>query len=93
MLLYWTCLAFACEQGFATFDFGRSTAGEKTYKFKEQWGAKPSPMNWHYWMRRGGEIPNITPDNPKYKLAIGLWKKLPLTLTRILGPSIVKNIP
>jgi hypothetical protein len=93
MLLYWSCLEFACERGFRVFDFGRSTAGESTYMFKEQWGAVPSPMNWHYWLAQGEELPEINPDNPKYRLAIGMWKKLPVPLTRILGPRLVRNIP
>lgn len=93
MLLYWSCLKFACEKGFTTFDFGRSTKEESTYRFKEQWGAKPSPMVWSYWVRDKGNIPDITPRNRKYHLAIGIWKKLPLPVTRMLGPRIIKNIP
>ena len=93
MLLYWSCLKFACEKGFAVFDFGRSTQGESTYKFKEQWGAKPTPLIWNYWIREGGKVPDITPGNVKYQLAIGVWKKLPVPVTQILGPRIIKNIP
>ena len=93
MLLYWTCLKFACEQRYGTFDFGRSTAEESTYKFKEQWGATPSPMIWSYWVRGEGNLPDLTPRNSKYKLAIGIWKRLPLPVTKILGPRIIKNIP
>jgi len=93
MLLYWTVLQFACENGFTVFDFGRSTPGEGTFKFKEQWGATPTPMRWHYWLRSNGAIPEITPRNPKYRIAIDLWKKLPVSVTRFLGPHIVKNIP
>jgi FemAB-related protein (PEP-CTERM system-associated) len=93
MLLYWSCLEFACSQGFRVFDFGRSTVGEGTYRFKEQWGAEPSPMNWHYWMADAGTLPEINPRNPKYRLAIAMWKKLPVPLTKLLGPSIVRNIP
>jgi FemAB-related protein (PEP-CTERM system-associated) len=93
MLLYWSCLKFACEQGYRTFDFGRSTAGESTYKFKEQWGATPSPMVWSYWVRGGGNMPDLTPRNPKYRLAIGIWRRLPLPVTQILGPRIIRNIP
>lgn len=93
MLLYWTCLSFACEGGYPLFDFGRSTVGESTFRFKEQWGAKPVQLHWHYWLRRNGDMPDITPRNPKYKLAVELWKKLPVTVTRVLGPHIVKNIP
>lgn len=93
MLLYWSCLKFACEKGFTTFDFGRSTKEESTFKFKEQWGATPHPMVWSYWVRDEGNIPDITPRNRKYQLAIGIWKKLPVPVTQMLGPRIIKNIP
>jgi serine/alanine adding enzyme len=93
MLLYWSVLKFACENGYKVFDFGRSTTGEGTCKFKEQWGAKPIQLYWHYWMRDGGPLPEINPKNPKYQLAIKIWQKLPVSLTRFLGPRIVKNLP
>jgi serine/alanine adding enzyme len=93
MLLYWSCLKFACENGFTTFDFGRSTKEESTYKFKEQWGATPSPMVWSYWVQDEGNVPDITPRNRKYRFAIEIWKKLPLPVTQMLGPRIIKNIP
>jgi len=93
MLLYWSCLKFACEKGFTIFDFGRSTVDESTYRFKEQWGAAPTPMIWSYWVRNEGKMPDITPRNRKYHFAIGIWKKLPLSVTRMIGPRIIRNIP
>jgi len=93
MLLYWTVLQYACENGYNVFDFGRSTPGEGTYKFKEQWGARPVQLYWHYWMRNNGTMPELNPHNPKYEAAIKIWKKLPITLTNLIGPSIVKNLP
>ena len=93
MLLYWTCLEFGCKSGYETFDFGRSTPQESTFRFKQQWGATPLPLHWHYWMKKGESLPDISVRNPKYQLAIAAWKKLPLSLTRFLGPRIVRNIP
>jgi serine/alanine adding enzyme len=93
MLLYWTCLQFSCENGYSVFDFGRSSMGESTYKFKQQWGAMPVQLNWHYWVRDNKPIPDISPANSRYQLAIKMWKKLPLPVTRVLGPRIVKNLP
>ena len=58
MLLYWTLLANSCEQGARYFDFGRSTPGESTYKFKEQWGAKPWPLHWHNIIVDGKPVPD-----------------------------------
>jgi serine/alanine adding enzyme len=92
MLLYWNCLKVACEKGFRVFDFGRSTPGEGTYKFKEQWGAQPVPLHWHYWLRNGGPLPELNPKNPKYQLAIRFWKSLPVGVTRLIGPHVVKYL-
>ncbi|MBK8335779.1 MAG: FemAB family PEP-CTERM system-associated protein [Sterolibacteriaceae bacterium] len=93
MLLYWASLSFACEQGYKVFDFGRSTPGEGTFKFKQQWGAQPIQLYWYYWLRDGESLPNLNPKNPKYSLAISIWKKLPLAVTNWLGPIVVRNIP
>ncbi len=93
MLLYWSSLMFACEKGFRTFDFGRSTPGEGTYQFKEQWGAKPAQLYWHYWLKNGASMPELNPKNPKYRLAISIWKRLPVGMTKFIGPAIVKNLP
>lgn len=93
MLLYWSSVKFACEKGYKVFDFGRSTPNEGTYRFKEQWGAKPVQLYWYYWIRNGGTVPELNPGNPKYSTAITIWKKLPVSMTRIIGPSIVKNLP
>jgi hypothetical protein len=93
MLLYWSCLEFACRRGYTVFDFGRSTPGEGTFRFKEQWGARPHQLYWYYWLRAGGQIPQVNPANPKYRTAIALWQRLPLGVTRWAGPRIVKYIP
>jgi len=93
MLLYWSVLQFACEHGFRVFDFGRSSPDSGTYRFKAQWGALPVPLYWHYWLREGGTLPDLTPRNPKMQLAIRAWQKLPVAVTRLIGPSIVKNLP
>ena len=93
MFLYWNCLKYACEQGYRIFDFGRSTVGQPTYKFKEQWGAQPVEHYWHYWLDEGRALPQLNPQNPKFKLAIATWQRLPLSLTRLLGPTIAKHLP
>lgn len=93
MLLYWESLRFGCENGYESFDFGRSTPGEGTYRFKEQWGAKPLQLFWHYWLREQEPMPELNPSNPRYRLAIDLWKRLPVPLANRIGPRIVRNLP
>lgn len=92
-ILYWEAIKYAIENGFKRFDFGRSTVGEGTYKFKEQWGAKPIPMHWQYLMRENRPLPELSPSNPKFQLAIRIWQRLPLPVANLLGPPIVRNIP
>jgi FemAB-related protein (PEP-CTERM system-associated) len=93
MLLYWSVLEFAIKQNYKRFDFGRSTPGEGTFKFKEQWGTKPVPLHWQYWLANGNQLPELAPTNSKYQLAINVWQKLPLFVTRFVGPAIIRNIP
>ena len=93
MLLYWEILKYAIKQGYRNFDFGRSSKDSGTYRFKQQWGAQPRPLYWHYWQASGDTLPSLNPDNPRYALAIKVWQRLPLTVTRALGPLIVKNLP
>lgn len=92
-ILYWKAISFAIESGFTTFDFGRSTPDEGTYKFKQQWGAKPLQLYWQYLLREGESLPEMNNKNPKYRVAISIWQKLPVALTRIIGPGIVRSIP
>lgn len=92
-LLYWDAIQFARERYAGVFDMGRSTPNEGTFKFKSQWGAEPLPLHWEYHLMAQRELPNVSPANPKYHLAISLWQKLPLSLTRRVGPMIVRTIP
>lgn len=93
MLLYRCVLEHACHEGFSVFDFGRSTPGAGAYKFKEQWGARPVQLNWHYWLSNGGPLPDLSPANAKFKLAVSLWQRLPLFVAAHLGPAVVRYIP
>jgi FemAB-related protein (PEP-CTERM system-associated) len=92
MLMYWHLLERAVQRGQAVFDFGRSSVDGNTYRFKKQWGAEPFPATWQYYVRKG-TIAAVRPDNPRYGRMIRLWRRLPLALTRLLGPAVVRGIP
>jgi FemAB-related protein (PEP-CTERM system-associated) len=92
-MLYWEAIKLAIGKGFTRLDFGRSTPEEGTFNFKKQWGAEPIQLNWQYLLPEGSSLPELNPKNPKFEMAIRVWQKLPLPVTRILGPHIVKNIP
>ncbi len=93
MFLYWEVLKFAIKQNYSQFDFGRSSKNVGTYRFKQQWGARPKQLYWHYWLGNSESPPSLNPSNPKYALIIKVWKSLPVILANLLGPAIVKNLP
>jgi FemAB-related protein (PEP-CTERM system-associated) len=92
MLMYWHLLCRAIERQQNTFDFGRSSRDSNTFRFKHQWGAQPHPAIWQYYLRRGS-IDEMRPTSPRYQRMIAIWKLLPVRLTRLLGPAIVRGIP
>jgi FemAB-related protein (PEP-CTERM system-associated) len=93
MILYWEAITQAAREGLAEFCFGRSTEGSGPHRFKKQWGAEPTPLAWEYILSPGKDLPGLNPDNPKYRLAVWLWQRLPLGWTKRLGPPIVRHIP
>jgi len=93
MMLYGAVLRYACEQGYRWFDFGRSSKDSGTYRFKEQWGAKPVQLYWYYWLKDEGPLPEINPQNPKYQFAIKVWQRLPVSVATMVGPHIAKYLP
>jgi len=90
MLLYCSMLEFGADHGFRFFDFGRSSAGEGTFRFKEQWGAQPLPLNWQYLVYNGETI--SIDDKSRFEWAVDIWKKLPVGVTGIIGPRLRKHI-
>lgn len=91
-LLYWTILQQAIGRGAQILDFGRSTPNEGTFHFKRQWGAAPLPLCWEYDLIDGA-LPDQSPKNPKFRLAIETWKRLPLPIANAIGPHVVRSIP
>jgi FemAB-related protein (PEP-CTERM system-associated) len=92
MLLYWTMLSFAADNGFPRFDFGRSTPGGGTYKFKQQWGAKGIPLQWTDLLNPPVIATSVGPS-PLRTAAAKAWRQLPLGLTVFLGPRLRRYIP
>ena len=91
--MYWELMRYGCENGFKVFDFGRSKKGTGSFDFKRHWGFEPTELPYMYCLAARKDMPNISPANPKYNTMINIWKRLPLPVTKWLGPKIVRNIP
>lgn len=92
MLMYRHLLERSVARGSHLFDFGRSSEGSGTYKFKAQWGAQPHPATWQYYVRKG-DPSEMRPDAEGKKRLVRLWQHLPVWLTKVIGPPIVRGIP
>jgi FemAB-related protein (PEP-CTERM system-associated) len=92
MLLYWSFMERAVEQGLNTFNFGRCTPGGGTHRFKRQWGPREVPLWWYQYHRRG-EAATPSPDDARYSWGPRIWKHIPLPIANFAGPRIVRFIP
>lgn len=92
MFMYWQLLQRAIDRQQQAFDFGRSTIDSNTYRFKKQWGAEPHPAVWQYYVRHG-TVGDMRIEGGKYDRMIRTWQRLPVWITRLIGPSIVRGIP
>ena len=92
MLLYWSLMERAIEDGAARFNFGRCTPGGGTHRFKQQWGGRDAELWWYEWARRG-RAATPSPSDSGYRWGPRVWRRLPLPVTNRLGPMIVRGIP
>jgi FemAB-related protein (PEP-CTERM system-associated) len=90
--MYWEVIRRGCERGCRLFDFGRSKVGTGSYAFKQNWGFEATPLAYQYRLTEGQQIPELNPLNPKYRLFIAAWKQIPLPVSKLLGPAIVRQI-
>ena len=91
--MYWHIIQRSIERGVRTLDFGRSTPGDGTYQFKEQWGAVPEQLEWEYVLGAGHSLPNSDRHDSKFNVAIAAWKRLPLSVAGVLGPRLARAVP
>jgi len=86
--MYWELMRRGVARGATLFDFGRSKAGTGPYSFKKNWGFEPVALPYQYHLVRAPKVPDLSPMNPKYRAMIATWKRLPVSVTRVLGPMV-----
>lgn len=91
-LLYWDAIQEGCKRGCTRFDFGRSTVGAGTYDFKKQWGAQPLQLHWQMLSASGGGGTTVSTEDATYRFLLEAWRRLPVPVTRILGPRVRKYL-
>jgi len=92
-LMYFDLMRSSSALGFRTFDFGRSKTGSGSYEFKAHWGMQERQLPYEMILIRRKTVPNFSPANPVYEWPIRIWQRMPLRLTRALGPMLVRLVP
>ena len=90
--MYWEVMRRACPRGTRLFDFGRSKRGTGAFSFKTHWGFEPESLHYEYKLLKADEIPSVNPLNPKYRMYIALWKRLPLPVANRIGPVVSRAL-
>lgn len=90
--MYWEVMRRACERGVRVFDYGRSKKDTGSFRFKKHWGFEPAPLHYEYRLVRTGEMPDLSPANPKYQRMIAAWRRLPLPVTQWIGPWLARDL-
>lgn len=92
MLLYWSMLESAIEDGFTVFDFGRSTRDGGTHHFKQQWGAADYPLYWETVGLNGATVPDPGRAGSRMQVFIDAWTRMPLPIANWLGPRVIRHV-
>ncbi len=91
-LMYYALMNHARGRGCTRFDFGRSKAGTGPAAFKRNWGFEGKPLAYVKFAANGEAPRDINPLNPKYRLKVALWQKLPLSIANRIGPIIARGL-
>ncbi|MEM7082324.1 MAG: FemAB family XrtA/PEP-CTERM system-associated protein [Pseudomonadota bacterium] len=90
--MYWQVMENAREKGITLFDYGRSKVDSGSYRFKKHWGFEPVPLAYSYHLVKADAVPNISPNNPKYRIFVDTWRKLPVGIANRVGPWLARQL-
>jgi len=90
--MYYDLMCRAGAAGRRVFDFGRSKRDTGPFAFKKNWGFTPEPLCYEFHLRKVQAIPENNPLNPKYRLFIAAWQKLPGWLANRAGPLVARQL-
>ena len=91
-LLYWKMIEASCARGCSWFDMGRSEMDSPNLAFKMNWGPEQLPLSYNYYLRKLKEIPYVDPRNPRYRIPIEIWRRLPVSVTKSVGPRLMGGL-
>jgi lipid II:glycine glycyltransferase (peptidoglycan interpeptide bridge formation enzyme) len=92
-LIMWKAIKDACIGGYETFNFGGATLNTNAgglYDFKKKWSDKIVPVPAYFYLVKSKQLPG-TADSVLIKIASKVWKKMPVSLIKLLSPTVIKQ--
>lgn len=90
--LYWSMIDRYCRKGCKVFDLGRSLIGSGNEVFKMKWKPRKQLLAYWYALMPGHALPELNQKNPKFQIAIWIWKHTPSFAVRLLGPFLIRGL-
>lgn len=90
--MYFDLMCRSGSDGYKTFDFGRSKIDTGPYNYKRHWGFNPQPLHYQYYLVNASQLPELNTNNPRYRMLIAVWQKLPLKMSQLIGPLVSKYL-
>lgn len=90
--MYWELMRRSADEGLTGFDFGRSKRDTGPFKFKRNWGFKEQALPYEYFLVATDEVPDVNPANPRYRLLVNAWRRLPVPIANLLGPPLARSL-
>lgn len=90
--MYWELMRRSADEGLNSFDFGRSKRDTGPYHFKRNWGFEPQALPYEYYLVATDQVPDINPTNPRYRLLVNTWRRLPVPLAKLIGPPLARSL-
>lgn len=91
--MYFDHMRWAGSNGYRIYDFGRSKKVSGSFDFKVHWGMEQRDLPYEVLLVKRKTVPNFSPNNPKIQAVARVWRRLPLPITRVLGPQLLRMVP
>ena len=88
--LFWSAIQHGCALGMKELDFCRSRIDSGTAAFKRKLRFAEEPLDFQYYLPSGQAVSMHGRAEARWQWAIRAWQHLPLAMTRLLGPTVIR---
>ncbi len=81
----------ACGSGFGAYDLMRTRPGSGVHGHKQKWGGKEIPIRYYFRRYKRNANIEMDPEQARFAPARFLFRHLPLSLLKKLGPPIRRH--